>query len=592
MEHTDYEPSGLAAEIFRKRYAIHEAETFAEAADRVAYHVAQAEHGEDIAKWRGLFASTLRQNLIVPGGRISYGSGRPKGQLLNCFVIPNHDSREGWGKTTSDMMVISGVGGGVGQNYSPIRPRGSKINGAGGTATGAVSLMRIHNGVGEELKGGGGRRVALMMALEHDHGDIEEFLDAKLDRAQLNNANVSVLFQQNPEHFFDLVRRDVEYDLKFSGKVLRKISARKVWERIVENALKGGEPGVLNFYRANRMSNIGYYKPLICSNPCGEIPLTEYGSCCLGHIVLPRFVDLETQEVDWEGIKSATALNVRFLDDVLSVNNYPIPEIKEETLAIRRLGLGVTGLHDFLLLCGLRYNSASGLEMADKVMATIKNAAYEASIDLAIEKGPFPKFVPDLFLKGGFAKTLKPSIRERIRKHGIRNCALMTVAPVGTGSMMSGISNEICGVSSGLEPLFAAAYKRKHYDGDRIQEDVVVHPLFKWFLDHDKSVKHFQGSHEIKLRDHFEMQRVVQKHVDNSLSKTINVPQGVSAAELSELYMEFLPDLNGITVYPEGSRENQPLTPMDLDEAIAHCKGERVSEGVVESKCRSGMCEI
>jgi ribonucleoside-diphosphate reductase alpha chain len=580
-----YEPQGLALDIFLKRYAIHPHETFGEACDRVAYHIAQAEQGDKISFWRHEFAEVLKQNLFFPGGRIMFGSGRPKGQLLNCFVVPTNDSREGWGKTVSDMIVIAGTGGGLGTNGSPVRPRDSIINGSGGKATGAVSLFNIMNAAGEVIKGGGGRRVALMLALEHDHGDILEFLDEKLDLNKLNNANVSVIFKKNPEIFFEKVRKDEDYELQHNGKSIGKMSAKKIWHKIISNALKNGEPGILNSHLANKMSNIGYYTPLICTNPCGEIWLAAYDCCDLGSIVLPRFVKEDEKDIDWDLLKKVVTTGVRFLDNVLTVNNYPLPEIKEQCSNIRRVGLGITGLHDMLLKMGLKYNSANGLEFVDKVMDKIKNWAFEASSDIAAEKGAFPKFDPENYLKGGFAKTLKPSIREKIREQGMRNCAVLTVAPVGTGSM-------VCDSSSGIEPMFAPAYKRKYRDGDKLKEEIVVHPLFKRFMDEGRSVKHFQGAHDLKLKDHFEMQRVVQRHIDNAVSKTINVPHGVKEAELSELYMEYFPDLKGVTVYPEGSREDQPLTPMDIDEAIKAYKNHAESAAAVEDKCKSGVCEL
>ena len=590
METLDYQPTGLASTIFSKRYAIHETETFPEASDRVAYHVAQAEQGENIAKWKAQFSNVLRKNLFFPGGRIWYGSGRPKGQLLNCFVIPTADSREGWGKSVSDMIVISGTGGGIGMNGSPIRPRGSQINGSGGTATGAVSLMKIQNAAGDVIKAGGGRRVAIMFALNHTHGDIVEFLDTKLDKGELTNANVSVNFDENPETFFKAVKEETDWELKFRGKAVGKVPAKTLWHKIVKNALAGGEPGMLNGYLANKMSNIHYIAPLICTNPCGEIWLSAYDNCCLGAVVLPRFVDAEKKTIDWDLLREVVGTGVRFLDNVLTVNNYPLPEIKASASDIRRIGLGVTGLHDMLLLMGIKYASAPGLEMVDKVMGFIKNAAYEASIELAKEKGAFPKFDPEQHLKSGFIKTLKPSLREKIREFGVRNCALLTIAPVGTGSMVCGINNDICGVSSGIEPMFAPAYWRKYRDGEKLAKEVVVHPLFKWFMENGKSVKHFQGSHDIKIRDHFEMQRTVQRHLDNACSKTINLPQEVKESELSELYMEYFPDLKGVTVYPEGSREDQPLTPMDLETAIKHYSKAKVE--ATEGNCHSGVCEI
>jgi ribonucleoside-diphosphate reductase alpha chain len=714
-----YNPQGFAWDIFQKRYALHDKETFAEACERVAGHVAMAEAGDKVVDTKQAFKELLQANLFMPGGRIWYGSGRPKGQLLNCFVTPTHDSREGWGRLVSDVIVIAGTGGGNGTNFSPIRPRGSKINGSGGFATGAVSLMEVVNAAGEVIKAGGGRRTALMFTLSLTHGDIEEFLDKKLDLNKLNNANVSVWFDEDPNDFFELVRKDEELELKHGGKVVGKIPAKRIWKKIVSNALRSGEPGMLNGYLANKMSNIGYYKPLISTNPCfapgtliqtrtgdypieelvgktvevwdgmawricdnfrvtgenqdilkiklqdgslirvtpyhkmvletgvridakdiitgqrlliseiqdrnlhspnfnevvsitadgiepkvycctinsthliglscgiitgqcGEIFLTAYDCCCLGALVLPRFV--KNGEIDNEMLKQATKTAVRFLDDVLSVNNYPLPEIKETCTNIRRIGLGVMGLHDMLLLQGLKYSSAAALEQVDRVMNMIKNAAYEASIDLAAEKGAFIKFDADKFLRSGFAKTLKASIRADIKEKGIRNCAILTIAPTGTTSL-------VCDVTSGIEPMFSPAHIRKFRDGEKLKSEVVIHPLLKQFMEAGKSVKHFQGAMDIKIRDHFEMQRVCQRHIDNAVSKTINLPKGVSEDELSDLYMEFFPDLKGVTIYPDGSREDQPLTPMSLDDAIKHVKSAKV-EATAKDSCKDGYCEI
>jgi ribonucleoside-diphosphate reductase alpha chain len=422
-----------------------------------------------------------------------------------------------------------------------------------------------------------------MAALEHDHPDVQEFLDKKLDLKQLNNANVSVIFDKDPEDFFEAVKKDEKFKLVFAGRAVGEASAKEIWDKIIKNALKGGEPGILNGYFANRMNNVWYSDKLVCTNPCGEIWLAEYDCCCLGALVLPRFV--VDGVLDFEALRRAVTLGVRFLDDVLTVNTYPLPEIKDTCSSLRRIGLGIMGLHDMLLLLGMKYSTDRGLETVDKVMAFIKNAAYEASIELAKEKGPFQKFLPEKFLRSGFAKTLKPSIRSKIKEFGIRNCALLTIAPTGTTSMVQA-------VSSGIEPMFAPAYKRKFRDGDALKEEVVIHPLLKTFLDAGRGVKHFQGAYELSLRDHFEMQRVCQRHLDNACSKTINVDPSTSPEELSELYMEFLPELKGITVYPDGSREDQPLTPISLEDAIAYVKSGEGSIEALEGKCKSGSCEI
>jgi len=578
-----YEPEGFALDIFKKRYTIHENETWDEACWRVANHVSMAEKGEDIARFKEEAHQMLSTNLFMPGGRIWYGSGRAKGQLLNCFVVPTDDSREGWGQTVSDMIVISGVGGGVGMNCSPIRPRGSSINGSGGTATGAVSLMEIVNAAGEVIKGGGGRRTALMFCLELSHGDLLEFLDKKLDLAKLNNANVSIVFDRNPEEFFELVKNDGEFEFKHRGQVIGKTSARELWKRVVKNTLTGGEPGLLNGWYANRMNNLWYWKSLISTNPCGEIWMSEYDCCCLGSLVLPRFIG-KNNKIDWTLLRDTIGKAVRFLDNILSVNVYPMKEIAENCKSIRRIGLGIIGLHDVLLMKDMEYNSPEGLELVDKLLKSIKNYAYEASVELAIEKGPFPIFEPDKFLKSNFVKTLKPTIRKKIREDGLRNCAILTIAPTGTTSL-------VCGCTSGIEPMFAPAYERKYWDDEERKTEVVVHPLLKRFINEGRDVSHFQGTYEIPLEDHFEMQRVCQKHIDNAVSKTINVMPGTPADELSDALIEYFPELKGTTIYPEGSRENQPLTPISLDEAVKYVDKSK-SEATTLDMCKDGKCDI
>jgi adenosylcobalamin-dependent ribonucleoside-diphosphate reductase len=501
----------------------------------------------------------------------------------NCYVIPTEDSREGWGKTVSDTIVISGTGGGVGCNFSPSRPRGQKIRGTGGESTGSVSEMEMVNGVGNTIKAGGGRRVALMFCLALSHGDIVEFLDKKLDKNVLNNANVSIVFDEDPDEFFELVKADAEWPLIHQGRQIGAIPARALWERIVKNALEGGEPGMLNGYLANKMSNIWYVEKLTSTNPCGEIWMSPYDCCCLGALVLPRFV--VGGEVDWTQLKDVVRLGVRFLDNVLSVNTYPLPEIQAKCSQLRRIGLGVTGLHHMLLELGLKYNSPEGLEFVDKLMSRIKNWSYEASSDLAVEKGSFPAYDAEKFLKSGFAKTLKPSIRSKLRRDGMRNCATMTIAPVGTGSV-------ICNTTSGIEPMYAPAFKRTFRKGDELASEELVDPMFQDFVNQGRDVSHFVGAMDLSIRDHMEMQRTCQRHVDNAVSKTINLRADTSAEELSDLYMEFIGDLKGVTVYPDGSRADQPLTALSLERAIELAKSNAGSAVGGQDACRSGNCDV
>jgi len=586
-----YEPTGFARQIFASRHAAYPDEPWADACKRVSWHVAAAEVGEARVRWFEAFKQALLDNLFMPGGRIWYGSGRARGQLLNCFVIPTGDSREAWGKTLYDTVVIAGTGGGIGANFSEIRQRGAFIVGTGGEATGAVSLMVAQNSVGDVIGAGGGRRIALMQCLRISHPDIVEFLDKKLDLHELNNANVSVVLDQDPELLFEYVRAGWDLPLTFGGKQVGSIPARDIWNRIVENALRGGEPGLLNGYLANRMSNIWYVEPLVSTNPCGEIWMSPYDCCCLGHLVLPRFVrtidhvsHTGRRELDWDALRETIRLGVRFLDDVLTVNSYPLPEVQAKTSQLRRIGLGVMGLHHMLIELGLKYNSVEGLEFVDKLFKFLKNESYDASVDLAIEKGPFPAFKADEFLKSGFTKTLKPSIRERIRRNGIRNCALNTIAPTGTISMVSE-------VSSGIESIFAMAYERRYRKGAEIAMEVVADPLFKRYVAEGRSTENFQNAYDLSMRDHLEMQRTCQRHVDNAVSKTINLPPGTTGEELSDLLMEFLPDLKGVTVYPVGSRENQPLTPLDRERA-EEIVFQSISQAGGNDACRSGQCDV
>ncbi len=595
-----FQPKGLGDTIFKQRYAQGESESWEAACRRVATHVAKSENGSR-PKWEGRFYEKLSESLFVAGGRIWYGSGRAKGQLLNCFVVPTDDSREGWGQTIKDMLIISGTGGGVGINCSPVRPRGTPIRGTGGEATGAVSLMEIINQTGEVIKAGGGRRTALMLCLDYNHGDIMEFLDAKLDLGRLNNANVSVLVD---DEFFKAVENDEDIVLKFRGQAItkkadseeeneeafetRSIPARELWDRIIENSYNSAEPGILNIGLANKMNNIHYYKPLISTNPCGEIWLEKYGCCCLGAINLSRHI--VDGEMNWDLLSDTVTVGVRFLDNVLDVNQYPLKEIEENCRKVRRIGLGVMGLGHALVKMGVRYGSDEGNEAVDKIMKFIKERAYEASVFLAVERGPFEAY-DDQFLQSGFVKTLPRRIKASIKEHGIRNCALLTIAPTGTTSM-------VAGTSSGIEPVFAAGYNRRYYDADPdsndrvLKEEMVIDPLFQELYEEGADMSAFVSSRDLAVEDHMKVQAVCQKHIDNSISKTINIPQDYPIEDYAALMLKYGPLLKGMTVYRTGSRGNEPLSPITVEDAVAHLQNEGVVVGAAQSDCPTGVCEI
>lgn len=584
-----FQPEGLGEIIFRDRYARTEEETWDAACRRVASHVAEAESNGDFTKYADRFYEQLVEGKFSPGGRIWYGAGRPKAQLLNCFVIGTADSREGWAQTTGDVIIISSLMGGVGINVSPVRPRGSHIQGTGGYSTGAVSLMELINGVGDVIVGGGGRRMALMLCLDVNHPDLEEFLEVKLDLNKLNNANISIVIPNNfdTEEFVRLVREDGEIPLVFNGLPSgSSIRAKDLWEKLVENAWKSGEPGVLNGNLANKMNNIWYHKPLVSTNPCGEIWLEEYGCCDLGALVLPRFV--QDGKFDWDAFDEAIRLGVRFLDDVLTINHYPLPQIKENCETVRRIGLGVMGLHSMLLELGMNYDSEQSFAFVDKLFNTLKNTAYDASINLAIEKGPFPAYNEE-FLDSGFAKSLKRGIKNKIKEHGIRNCALLTIAPTGTTSMVQG-------VSSGIEPLPPAVYWRNYYkptkDGNReLNKELVIEESYYRFPDT------IQSAIDVPVRSHFEMQKIVQKHIDNAVSKTINLAKDFPKDQFGDVWLQYLPYLKGTTVYRYGSRENEPINPVprELWDDIVKQQSTGATltaEEFMALDCPDGVCDL
>ncbi len=583
-----YEPKDFALQIFRDRYAIHAEETFGQACERVARTIAGAELGTKRDEYYTRFMDIMITNRFSPGGRIWRGAGRPRGQLLNCFVWDDDlDSREGWGDVLRGVTIISGTGGGVGINFSKVRPRGTLIRGTGGEATGAVSLMRCINAVCNELREGGGRRSALMFCLRYDHPDLMEFLEAKLDNKELSNANISVCVD---DAFFKLLDNNDDVVFTWQGEERGRIPSQELWDKIVCNAHKNGDPGILNIGLANAMNTISYRHELVSTNPCGEIWMPPYDCCCLGAVNLHTHVI--NGEIDWDLLEETVAMSVRFLDDVLDQNNYPLPIIQETCQKFRRLGLGVMGLHDMLLELGLKYSSQVARDLVDKVMSFIKKQAYHASITLALEKGSFHSFDAGQHIKTGFIKKcLTRSHHRLIKEHGLRNCALLTIAPTGTISI-------VAGCSSGIEPLFQPVYARHFNQHKDMHNDleknktrrIVVHPLLKRFLESNRSTKHFQGAHDISPEAHLAMQAICQKHIDNSISKTINVSSDYPVDRLSMEMRKYITELKGITVYRDGSKGQSPLVPLPLSEAKKYLA--QSEEEAAVNDCPSGVCDI
>lgn len=586
-------PTGFSEQIFKQRYAFTIEETWPQACLRVARQVSTAETPDKQKQYQDKFYKLLLENKFIPGGRILCNSGRNNPQLLNCFVLSNQlDSREGWGNIAREMIVTSMTGGGCGIDFSDVRPRGSLISGQGGECPGPVELMRLVDACAKPVRAGGQRRVALMFSLDLDHPDVVEFLDAKLEKGELTHANVSVRSKRTSE-FIQAVKNNGNWELSWKGKNKKTIQAKELWNKIVKNAYFSAEPGFLNWELVSNENNIQYCENLVTTNPCGEIALSSYDCCCLGHIVLSRYV--VDGEIDWHNLANGVRTGVRFLDNVLTVNSYPLPEMREQSQRLRRIGLGTTGLADMLAILSLRYGSEEANVLIDKLFRFISKQAYEASVMLAIEKGMFPACNPDEFIKSDYMQRMPKKIRALVAEHGIRNCAILTQAPVGTVSIVSG------NCSSGIEPMFAPAYERRYWDKDERKTELVFHPLFEQFMNEGKSVSHFVGSHDLTVKEHLEVQKIVQKHIDNAVSKTINIRNDYSIDEMEKLWLEYLPYLKGTTFYRENTRgfvnkdgviEEPPLKPLPLEEAKARFQETHLTNSIYVEDCPTGACEI
>ena len=589
-----YEPTGFSLEIFKARYSFTENETWAEACTRVANHIVSAETPAKQSIYREKFITALQSNLFVPGGRIWANAGRANASMLNCFVLdPNKDSSEGWGQSAYNMIVTSMRGGGCGDDFSDVRPRGSSIGGQRGLAPGAVELMHLIDACAKPVRSGGQRRVALMFSLDIDHPDIEEFLNAKLVLGQLTNANVSVKCRDTTA-FIKAIKHDSDIELHWKGRYKRSIKARSLWNTIVSNAYNSAEPGFLNWELVEYESNIHYIEPLVSTNPCGELALSTMEPCCLGHVVLSRFI--KEGEIAYAELANTIRLGVRFLDNVLTVNHFPLPVMAEKSHSLRRIGLGTTGLADTLALLGYKYGSEEGNKFIDKLFRFISKIAYEASILLAVEKGPFPLCDPHQHIESGYMKRMPAKIKSLLSENGIRNCALLTQAPTGTVSILSG------NCSAGIEPMFAPAYQRRYWVGEERKTQLVFHPLFAQFMAEGKLTDHFVSARDLSVRDHLEVQRVIQRHIDNAVSKTINIPESLPIEEMEAAWLEYLPDLKGTTFYRENTRgyvnkegvvEPPPLTALSLNEAReAYTLQDSLLGDIIPMDCPTGVCEI
>ena len=487
--------------------------------------------------WENRFYDALEDFKFLPAGRITAGAGTARSvTLFNCFVMGTiPDSMGGIFDMLKEAALTMQQGGGIGYDFSTIRPNGADVKGVAADASGPLSFMDVWDAMCRTIMSAGSRRGAMMATMRCDHPDIEDFVTAKSDPARLRNFNVSVLIT---DAFMAAVKADKSWDLVFDGTVHRTIQAQDLWNRIISSTYDFAEPGVIFIDRINAMNNLGYCEDIAATNPCGEQPLPPYGACLLGSVNLARLVSDPFEkgaELDEAALDDLVRVAVRMMDNVIDVSRFPLPEQEREAKTKRRIGLGVTGLADALLMVGLRYGSKGAARQTERWLHAISRAAYLASVDLAKEKGAFALFDADAYLASGAMKRMDKDVREAIAKHGIRNALLTSIAPTGTISLYAG------NVSSGIEPVFAYNYTRKvlQKDGSRSEEEVVDYAVQMWrdkFGDADLP-DHFVDAQSLHPLEHVAMQAAAQKWIDSSISKTINCPQEISFEAFRDVYM-------------------------------------------------------
>ena len=518
---------------------------------RVAMAAASAEPSDQRWKWAFDFAGALAGHRFLPAGRILAGAGTERHvTLFNCFVmgaIP--DSMDGIFSHLREAALTLQQGGGIGYDFSTLRPRGAEVRGVGADASGPVSFMEVWDAMCRTIMSAGSRRGAMMATLACDHPDIEAFVDAKRTPGRLTMFNLSVLAS---DAFMEAVSRDAEWPLKFDGRVYRTVRARGLWDRIMRATYETAEPGVVFIDRINAENNLAYCETIRATNPCGEQPLPPYGACLLGSINLAKLVrhpfDADA-EVDEEALERLTHTAVRFLDNVIDISRFPLPEQRAEALAKRRIGLGVTGLADALIFCRTRYGSQESLWRIERWLARLNHAAYAASVQIAKGKGSFPLFDADEYLARPNIRRLPQSIREGIAEHGVRNALLTSIAPTGTISLFAG------NVSSGIEPVFAYTYARKVLRPDGTQseelvEDYALRAFSARFGAETPLPDYFVSAQTLTPDDHLAVQSAAQKYIDSSISKTINVPVDISFEAFEGVYRKaYASGCKGCTTY-------------------------------------------
>ena len=563
----------IAEQIWDMKYRLKDASgvpidrTVEDSWRRVAGALARTE--TEPAHWEREFRNALEDFRFLPAGRILAGAGTGRSvTLFNCFVMGTiPDSMDGIFAMLKEAAITMQQGGGIGYDFSTIRPKGAPVVGVAADASGPLSFMDVWDSMCRTIMSAGSRRGAMMATMRCDHPDIEDFIAAKADPARLRMFNLSVLAT---DRFMAAVKADESWDLVFGGKVWKTVQARDLWNRIMKSTFDHAEPGVIFIDRINERNNLHYCESIAATNPCGEQPLPPYGACLLGSINLARLVHDpfgSSAELDIDALERLVATAVRMMDNVVDVSRFPLEAQRQEAEAKRRIGLGVTGLADALLMTGKRYGSPDAAGLTEEWMRRIARSAYMASASLAAEKGAFPLFDRDAFMAGRTMRNMDEDVQEAVAKNGIRNALLTSIAPTGTISLYAG------NVSSGIEPVFAFAYNRKvlQPDGSRVEEEVVDYAVQLWrdrFGDRPLP-EHFVDAQSLKPEDHVRMQAAAQKWVDSSISKTINCPADIDFSDFRAVYMSAWDQgCKGCTTYRPNEVTGSVLSVAQTDDAV------------------------
>ena len=545
----------ISRQIWDAKYRLKEADgtpvdlTIEESWRRVARALAAAETQPEL--WEQPFYEALQDFRFLPAGRILSGAGTDRRvTLFNCFVMGDiADDLSSIFAHLREAALTMQQGGGIGYDFSSLRPRGAPVKGVGADASGPLSFMDVWDAMCRTIMSAGARRGAMMATMRCDHPDIEEFIAAKRQAGRLRNFNLSVLAT---DPFMAAVDADGEWPLVFGGRVFKTIRAKALFDSITRATYDYAEPGVLFIDRINARNNLYYCETIHSTNPCAEQPLPAYGACLLGSINLARLVQhpfTPQARMDDDQLDALVGVAIRMMDNTIDVSGFPLPEQQREAIAKRRIGLGMTGLADALMMCGVRYGSHDAAALAEDWARRINRAAYVASAKLAAEKGAFPLFDREPYLAGQTVRELDAEVRALIAAHGIRNALLTSVAPTGTISLVAD------NVSSGIEPVFALAYTRKvlQPDGTRTEEEVSDYALRRFraqFGEDEPLPDCFVTAQDLTPAEHVRMQAAVQRHVDSAISKTVNVPEDISFEAFQAVYLDaYRSGCKGCTTY-------------------------------------------